>query len=80
MKTLGVRRGERVGTLAFSSYRHLELYYAVPGVAAVCHTINPRLHEDQVHFILNDAADAVLEDDLKALLRDLPDLPDSRRR
>jgi acyl-CoA synthetase (AMP-forming)/AMP-acid ligase II len=60
VKTLGVRRGERVGTLAFSSYRHLELYYAVPGVAAVCHTINPRLHEDQVHFILNDAADAVL--------------------
>ena len=60
VRTLGVQRGERVGTLAFSGYRHLELYYAVPGVAAVCHTINPRLHEEQLHFILNDAADGVL--------------------
>lgn len=40
---LGVQRGERIGTLAWNSYRHFELYYGVSGMGAVIHTINPRL-------------------------------------
>jgi len=54
---LGVRPGERVGTLAWNSYRHLEIYYAVSGMGAVCHTINPRLFPDQIAWIVGDAAD-----------------------
>lgn len=53
----GLTRGERVGTLAWNSYRHLEIYYAASGMGAVCHTINPRLHVDQIAFIINDAND-----------------------
>ncbi|HKZ73959.1 MAG TPA: AMP-binding protein, partial [Steroidobacteraceae bacterium] len=40
---LGVKAGARVGTIAWNDHRHFELYYAVPGIAAVCHTLNPRL-------------------------------------
>jgi len=54
---LGVRPGERVGTLAWNSYRHLEIYYAVSGMGAVCHTINPRLFPDQIAWIVGDAED-----------------------
>ncbi|RAI57544.1 long-chain fatty acid--CoA ligase [Roseicella frigidaeris] len=57
---LGVRPGDRVATLAWNSHRHLELYYAVSGMGAVCHTVNPRLSEEDIAFILNDAADAAL--------------------
>lgn len=57
LTTLGVRKGDRIGTLAWNSYRHLELYYAVPGAGAVCHTINPRLFADQIVHIVNDAED-----------------------
>ncbi|MGQ4276969.1 long-chain fatty acid--CoA ligase [Pseudidiomarina sp. E22-M8] len=52
---LGVKPGERVATLAWNTYRHLELYYAVSGVGAVLHTVNPRLIADQIEWILNDA-------------------------
>src|SRR5688572_491173 len=41
---LGVKPGDRVATLAWSTYRHFELYYAVAGIGAILHTINPRLH------------------------------------
>jgi len=54
---LGVRRGERVGTLAWNGYRHLEIYYAVSGSGAVCHTVNPRLFPEQVAYIINHAED-----------------------
>ena len=60
VRVLDVKQGERVATLAFSSYRHMEAYYGIPGVGAICHTINPRLHEEQLHFILNDAADGLI--------------------
>ncbi|MFL6714633.1 MAG: AMP-binding protein, partial [Sulfurifustis sp.] len=40
---LGVKRSDRIGTLAWNTYRHFEIYYAVSGIGAVCHTINPRL-------------------------------------
>ena len=47
----GVRFGDRVATLAWNGYRHMELYYAVSGSGAVLHTLNPRLHPDQVVWI-----------------------------
>jgi acyl-CoA synthetase (AMP-forming)/AMP-acid ligase II len=61
---LGVRPGDRVGTLAWNTYRHVELYYGVAGIGAVCHTINPRLHPDQIAFIADHAEDGVVFVDL----------------
>ena len=52
--------GDRVGTLAWNTYRHFELYYAISGIGAVCHTINPRLFDDQIVYIVNHAADRLL--------------------
>ncbi len=57
---LGVKQGERVATLAWNGYRHLECYYAVSGMGAVMHTINPRLFADQIAWIANDAEDGLL--------------------
>lgn len=57
LSALGVEPGERVGTLAWNGYRHLEIYYAVSGMGSVCHTINPRLFPEQVAFIVNHADD-----------------------
>ena len=64
LQTLGVQMGERVATLAWNGYRHLELYYAVSGSGAVLHTINPRLHPDQIAYIANHAEDQYLFFDL----------------
>jgi fatty-acyl-CoA synthase len=64
---LGVASGDRVGTLAWNGYRHMELYYAVSGSGAVLHTINPRLHADHVVYIANHAQDKVLFFDLTFL-------------
>jgi acyl-CoA synthetase (AMP-forming)/AMP-acid ligase II len=60
LQSLGVKHGDRVATLAWNSYRHLELYYAVSGMGAVCHTINPRLALDDIAYIVNHAEDVVL--------------------
>lgn len=60
----GIVQGDRVATLAWNGYRHLELYFAVPGVGAICHTVNPRLFAEQIAFILNDAADRLVFVDL----------------
>jgi acyl-CoA synthetase (AMP-forming)/AMP-acid ligase II len=60
MQTLGVGAGDRVGTLAWNGFRHLEVYYAAPGMQAICHTINPRLHPDDIAYIVNHAQDKVL--------------------
>ena len=64
---LGVKDSERVATLAWNGYRHVELYYAVSGSGAVLHTLNPRLHPDQVTYIADHAEDAVLFFDLTFL-------------
>ena len=48
---LGIRRGERIGTLAWNGYRHLELFYGVSGIGAVLHTVNPRLFTEQIVYI-----------------------------
>ena len=61
---LGVQMGDRVATLAWNGYRHMELYYAVSGSGAVLHTLNPRLHPDQVVYIADHAEDQVLFFDL----------------
>jgi len=57
---LGIRPGDRVGTLAWNSHRHFELYYGISGIGAVCHTINPRLFDEQIAYIVNHAADRLL--------------------
>jgi fatty-acyl-CoA synthase len=60
LQRLGIGAHDRVGTLAWNGYRHLEVYYAAPGMGAVCHTINPRLHPDDIAYIVDHAADTVL--------------------
>ena len=57
---LGVGDADRVATLAWNGFRHLELYYAVSGMGAVIHTVNPRLSADDIVHILNDAGSVVL--------------------
>jgi fatty-acyl-CoA synthase len=57
---LGIGPGDRVATLAWNTFRHFELYYAISGIGAVCHTINPRLFDDQLVYIVNHAADRLL--------------------
>ena len=63
----GISFGDRVATLAWNGYRHMELYYAVSGSGAVLHTLNPRLHPDQVVWIADHAEDQVLFFDLTFL-------------
>ena len=60
LQRLGINQGDRVGTLAWNGYRHLEAYYAAPGMGALYHTINPRLGVDDIAYIMDDAGDAVL--------------------
>ena len=67
LAALGVRQSDRVATLAWNGYRHMELYYAVSGSGAVLHTLNPRLHPDQVGYIADHAEDRVLCFDLTFL-------------
>src|SRR6184192_4388568 len=78
LKRIGVKPGERVATLAWNNNRHLELYYAIPCMGAVLHTLNLRLFPQHLEFIINDAADKVLFVDqtllplLKPLLGKIP--------
>lgn len=57
---MGVGAGDRLATLAWNNAQHLELYYALACLGAICHTINPRLQPDQIAFIVNDALDTHL--------------------
>jgi len=61
---LGMRPGDRIGTLAWNGFRHFELYYGISGIGLVCHTINPRLFTDQIIYIVNHASDRLLFVDL----------------
>jgi fatty-acyl-CoA synthase len=56
----GVRPGDRVATLAWNSGRHIEAWYAIMGIGAVCHTLNPRLFADQLCYIINHAQDRII--------------------
>jgi len=67
LASLGIQPGERVGTLAWNGYRHMELYFAVSGAGSVLHTLNPRLHVDQLAYIIEHAQDRVIFFDLTFL-------------
>ncbi len=67
LSALGVKHGDRVATLAWNGYRHMELYFGVSGSGVVLHTLNPRLHPDQVVYIADHAEDKVLFFDLTFL-------------
>lgn len=58
LKDLGIKPGDRVSTFAWNNYRHLELYFAIPCYGAVLHTVNIRLSEDDIAYILNHAGSA----------------------
>src|SRR5690349_4161804 len=60
LKFLGIRPGDRVATFAWNHYRHLELYYAIPCMGAVLHTLNIRLSAEQLEYIVNHAEDQVI--------------------
>ncbi len=60
LQGLGVGPGDRVGTLGWNDHRHLQIYYAVSGMGAICHTVNPRLSDDDIAYIVNDAQDRIL--------------------
>ena len=64
LKKIGIEPGDRVATLAWNGYRHFELYYAIAGLGAICHTINPRLSSEQMLYITKHAEDKVLCVDL----------------
>lgn len=61
---LGIKVGDRVGTLAWNTHRHYELYFGVSGIGAITHTINPRLFPEQIIYIINHAADRFIFVDL----------------
>ncbi len=56
----GIESGDRIGTLAWNDYRHFELYYAISGIGAIIHTINPRLFPEQIDYIINHAEDRLI--------------------
>jgi fatty-acyl-CoA synthase len=64
LEKLGVEQSDRIGTLAWNGYRHVEIYYGVSGMGAVCHTINPRLFPEQIIYIINHAEDRYIFTDL----------------
>ncbi len=57
LSSLGIEKGDFLGTFAWNDYRHFEIYYALGGMGCVCHTINPRLFAEQIDFIVNHAED-----------------------
>ncbi|ATE67474.1 long-chain fatty acid--CoA ligase [Rhizorhabdus dicambivorans] len=64
LQRMGVGIGDRIATLAWNTYRHIELWYGIAGAGAVYHTVNPRLSEDQIAWIVNDAEDRMIFTDL----------------
>jgi len=60
LKRLGMQPGDRVGTLAWNTFRHFEMFYAAPGMGYVLHTVNPRLFPEQLVYIINHAEDRLL--------------------
>ena len=64
LQQLGVKAGDRIATLAWNGYRHLEIYYAVSGLGAITHTVNPRLFSEQIDYIVNHAEDSIVFVDL----------------
>jgi fatty-acyl-CoA synthase len=82
LRGLGVEAGTRVGTFAWNHHRHFEAYFAIPGLGAICHTLNIRLFAEQLVYIANHAADEVVlldEDLLEAWLAFAPEVTTVRR-
>ena len=67
LQGLGIKLGDRVGTIAWNTYRHFELYFGISGIGAVLHTINPRLAPEHVAYIANHAEDQAIFVDLNLL-------------
>jgi fatty-acyl-CoA synthase len=67
LQGLGIKLGDRVGTIAWNTFRHFELYFGISGLGAVLHTINPRLAPDHVAYIANHAEDQAIFVDLNLL-------------
>src|SRR3990167_2329846 len=75
---LGVQPGDRVATLAWNTGRHIEAWYGIMGIGAVCHTLNPRLFAEQLCYIVNHAEDKLIFTDLTflpVLLENRPKMP-----
>ena len=78
LRRLGIKPGDRVASLAWNTYRHIECWYAVPGIGAVLHTLNPRLFDKELDYIVNHAQDRIIMADISfvdILERILPHLP-----
>ena len=67
LQGLGIKLGDRVGTVAWNGYRHFELYFGISGIGAVLHTLNPRLAPEHVAYIANHAEDQIIFVDLNLL-------------
>jgi fatty-acyl-CoA synthase len=82
LRALGVQQGERIATFAWNNQRHFELYFAIPCIGAVLHTLNIRLFAEQLVYIINHAEDTTIfvDDSLVPVLEKLaPQLPGVRR-
>jgi len=75
LRAAGVKEGDRIGTFGWNTYRHLELYFGIPCLGAVLHTLNIRLFADQLVYIINNAEDSVIfvDSDLVPLLEGVAD-------
>src|SRR5947199_7970209 len=75
LQDAGVKQGERIATFGWNTYRHLELYFAIPCLGAVLHTLNIRLFAEQLVYIINNAEDKIIfvDGDLVPLLEGFAD-------
>src|SRR5437868_5896588 len=60
----GIKLGDRVATIAWNTWRHLEVWYGIMGIGAICHTVNPRLFPEQIAWIINHAQDRIVMTDI----------------
>ncbi len=82
LKGWGIKLGDRVATLAWNTQRHMEAWYGIMGIGAVCHTLNPRLFPEQIAWIINHAEDRIIFTDLTfigVLEQILPNCPTVER-
>ncbi len=75
LESLGIKKGDKVATLAWNNHRHLELYFAVPCMGAVLHALNIRLFADQLVYIINHAEDKVIfiDENVVPIIEDIKD-------
>jgi fatty-acyl-CoA synthase len=61
---VGIKLGDRIATIAWNTWRHLECWYGIMGIGAICHTVNPRLFPEQIAWIVNHAQDSIVIADI----------------